>query len=51
MEQQIKILLKLLYKKYDNDDLSQYEEGMKDILDLIDAKDGYGIEEIIEELK
>lgn len=51
MEEQIKTLVSLLSKKYYEDDLTQREEGMKDILDLIYYQDGYGIDAIIENLK
>lgn len=51
MEKQIKTLLDLLYEKDDIEGLTQYEEGIKDILDLIESKDGYGIDDVINELK
>ena len=51
MKTQIELLLKLLYEKDDRCGLTQYEEGIKDVLDLIDSQDGYEIDEMIKELK
>lgn len=51
MKEQIKILLELLYEKGNIDALTEYGRGMKDILDLIESEDGYGIDDIINELK
>lgn len=50
MEAQLKELLKLLDSKHDNDELSQYEDGIRDMLDAIVSQDGYRIDELIEEV-
>ena len=51
MQEKLKELLSILDKKADKNDLSNYEEGMRDLLSCIIYEDGYGIDELIEATK
>ena len=51
IERQLIELLNVLCDKNDKSGLTQYEEGIKDILDLINDYDGYGIDAMIEDVK